>query len=202
MTKIRLLILMAGITLGIAPLHASVIFQFDELGTFSYSTDNGSTFNSLPNGTLAPDITGSGIASNVLYYDLTQLLNSFVLLNGDVPIAGFKGGIAGDLRFTDTQGSLSGSETCVVGTESCYLIYYAFDNNGYPADVGPISTSFLTTQTPGAAQDATGKFAYTAGVLTYDGTLTLVPEPATIALSLFGIGGLALLGLRQKASKR
>jgi MYXO-CTERM domain-containing protein len=81
------------------------------------------------------------------------------------------------------------------------MIYYVFDNNGLPADVGNIPTTFLTTQTPGttlvSGQFSYSDFRYTAGVLMYDGTV--VPEPGTAAMALAGLGALAFIRSRSKA---
>lgn len=197
MRKIRLFTLLVPVLLAVAPLHASAIFQFDEIGNFSYSLNNGLTFAGLPNGTLQLDNTGSGIPGEVLYYNLTPVLNGFMLSNGDVPVGAFGGGIIGDLRFTDLAGQTSGSETCVTGSLSCYMIFYVFDSNGLPADVGKISTAFLTTQVPGTVLGGSGNFTYTVGALTYDGTI--VPEPKPISMVVLGLLAFAFLHVCRKA---
>jgi hypothetical protein len=187
MTKIRLLVLLIGVlAAGVTPLHAGLIFQFDEVGDLSYSLSGG-PYVSMPNGVVELDPTG-GIAGNVLVYDLTSPITGLVFFNGDVPIGG-AAGLAGDLRFTDSAGPLTSSETCG-GDTQCLMIYYVFDNNGLAADVGSVSTSFLTSQTPGTSLDP-GAFTYTAGVLTYDGTI--VPEPTPAIMMLLGLSGFVIV---------
>jgi hypothetical protein len=199
MTKIRLFALLIGVFAAMtAPLHAGVIFQFDELGNFAWS-QGGGPYVPLADGLLEPDPT-DGVTGDALVFDLTSELDTFELFNGDVPISGF-GGLAGDLRFTNSGGALTGSETC--GAAQCLMIFYVFDSDGLPADVGNISTSFLTTQTPGAVLgdgQFSYSFAYEAGVLTYDGTI--VPEPAPALMLLFGLAAFAFLRKRQKAILR
>ena len=190
MTKTCLFALLIGLlAMNVAPLHAGVIFQFDEVGDLAYSL-SGAPFVPMADGVLEPDPT-DGVAGDALVFNLTSELDTFDLFNGDVPI----GGLAGDLRFTDPGGATTGSETC--GTVQCLMIFYVFDSNGLPADVGNISTSFLTTQTPGAVL-GDGQFSYQAGVLTYDGTI--VPEPAPAVMLLFGLAAFALLRKRSKAT--
>jgi hypothetical protein len=192
MTKFRHLVLIVGvIALCTAPLHAGIVFQFDELGDLAYSL-SGAPFVPMANGTLEADPT-SGVSGDVLVYNLTPELFTFEMYNGDVPIAGY-GGLAGDLRFTDPSGDLTGNETC--GTVECLMIFYSFVDNGFPADVDPPSTSFLLTQTPGTTLTG-GDFTYTAGVVTYDGTI--VPEPAPAAMLLSGLAGVFLIRKRSRA---
>jgi len=192
MTKLCLFLLLAGmVSIGVAPLHAGVIFQFDELGDIQYSV-SGNPYVALPNGALEPDKTSS--LGNVLVYNLTPVMNSFDMQNGDVPIGGASG-LIGDLRFTDPNGDLTGDDTC--GTVQCLMIFYVFDGEGLPADVGPVSTSFLTTQTP-ATTLSNGLFSDTAGVVTYDGTI--VPEPASAVMLLFGVAAFFFIHKRSKAT--
>jgi hypothetical protein len=193
MNKLRLLLLILGVfAVGSAPLHAGVIFQFDELGNLAYSL-SGAPYVPMANGTLELDPT-LGLNDDVLVYNLTSELTGNNLFNGDVPIEG-SDGIVGDLRFTDSAGATAGSENCL--TTECLLIFYVFDSNGLLADVGPVSTSFLTTQTPGATL-SNGAFSYTAGVLTYDGTIA--PEPAPAVMLLLGLAVLVFLQKRPKAT--
>jgi hypothetical protein len=194
MDRVRLIALLAGVMAVAAPLHAGVIFQFDELGNLAYSLSGGPYVPMSP-GTLAFDPT-DGVDGDVLVYNLTSEFSGFELLAGDVPI-GYADGLIGDLRFTDAAGQLSGSEAC--GTVQCLMIFYVFDNNGLPADVGNISTSFLTTRTPGTSLgDGPNSFSYDAGVVTYDGTT--VPEPAPAAMLLCGLATFAYLRKRSKAA--
>jgi hypothetical protein len=193
MCKSRLFLLLAGvISIGAAPLHAGVIFQFDELGDIEYSV-SGNPYVALPNGVVGSDPTG-GVGGNVLVYNLTPVLTSFDLLNGDVPISGASG-LIGDLRFTDTNGDLTGTDTC--GTVQCLLIFYVFDSEGLPADVGPVSTSFLVSQTPGTSL-SNGLFTYPAGVVTYDGSI--VPEPTPVFMLTFGMAAFLFIHKRSKAT--
>ena len=186
LNKIRLIVILIGVLACVAPLHAGMIFQFDELGDLSYSL-SGAPYVAMPDGSVESDPTG-GFAGNVLVYNLTSQLNGFDLYNGDVPIGGVDG-LAGDLRFTDSAGPLTGHETCG-GATQCLLIFYVFDNNALPADIGNVSTSFLASQTSLSVLNA-GSFTYTAGVLTYDGTI--VPEPAPAIMLLFGLAGFVIL---------
>jgi hypothetical protein len=189
--------LLAGvISIGVAPLHAGIIFQFDELGDIQYSL-NGNPYVALPNGVAEADPT-LAVGGNVLVYNLTPALDPFEMLNGDVPIGGTVG-LIGDLRFTDNNGDTTGDETCSsMGTVQCLMIFYVFDSEGNPADVGPISTSFLATQTPGTVLGTNGWFTYTAGnLLTYDGTI--VPEPAPAMMLLFGTAAFFFIHKRSKA---
>ena len=135
-----------------------------------------------------------GVGGNVLVYNLTPVLTSFDLLNGDVPISGASG-LIGDLRFTDTNGDLTGTDTC--GTVQCLLIFYVFDSEGLPADVGPVSTSFLVSQTPGTSL-SNGLFTYPAGVVTYDGSI--VPEPTPVFMLTFGMAAFLFIHKRSKAT--
>jgi hypothetical protein len=193
MTKLGLFLLLAGvISIGVAPLHASVIFRFDELGDIGYSV-SGNPYVALPEGAVESDPT-NGVGGNVLVYNLTPVLTSFDMLNGDVPIEGTSG-LIGDLRFTDPNGDVTGTDAC--GTVQCLMIFYVFDSEGHPADVGPVSTSFVTVQSIGTTL-SNGLFSYTAGVVTYDGTI--VPEPATAVMLLFGMAAFFFIHKRLKAT--
>ena len=196
MGRLRLLAVLTGFLALAVPSNAGVLFQFDELGNLGFSLNSG-PFTPMPNGVVAPDPT-AGVSGNVLIYDLTSELNTFSLLTGDVPVGpAVGGGIIGDLRFTDPAGQLTGNETC--GTVECLMIFYVFDSNGLPADVGFISTNFLTTQTPGTLLGSgtlPNSFLYTAGVLSYQGTI--VPEPAPAVMFLFGLITLAYFWKRSK----
>ena len=139
------------------------------------------------------------VGGNVLVYNLTPALDPFEMLNGDVPIGGTVG-LIGDLRFTDNHGDTTGDETCSsMGTVQCLMIFYVFDSEGNPADVGPISTSFLTTQTPGTVFGSNGWFTYTAGgdLFTYDGSI--VPEPVPAVMLTFGLAAFFFIHKRSKA---
>jgi hypothetical protein len=201
MTKIPLIVLLiALVAASVAPLHAApiplpVVFQFDELGDLAYSL-SGAPYVTLADGILESDPTNGFTGGEVLVYNLTSELAGFDLFNGDVPI-GSSGGLAGDLRFTDSAGATTGSETSCGTTTQCLMIFYVFDSYGLPADIGDVSTSFLLTQTPGTTLDP-GQFSYTAGVITYDGTI--VPEPAPAVMLLFGLAVLVFLRKRPKAT--
>jgi PEP-CTERM motif len=178
-----------------APFHAAGILQFDELGNLFYSVGGG-PFVAEPGGTLQADPSGA-VAGDVLVYNLTSELTGFELINGDNPIGGY-GGIAGDLRFTDGSGDLTGDEICGtgVGQTTCYMTYYVFVDNGLPADVDPPSLSFLLTQTPATTLNQ-GQFSLLEGsMVVYDGTI--VPEPATAAMLMSGLVGLFLIRKRSK----
>jgi hypothetical protein len=207
MGKIKLFVILIGLVgLGISPLHANgLIFQFDELADLS-CTLTGEICPVLPGVVVEPDFTG-GVSGKVLVFDLTSELAGQVFANGDVPITGFSGGIIGDLRFTTAGGALTGSETCTVGTQSCLLIFYAFDNNGFAADVGFVSGSFPFQSPPlqaGVTQSASGAFLYTSGFVSYHGIIMLppnqvpVPEPATASMFLLGLGAFAFLRRNKK----
>lgn len=194
MTRIRLFVLL-GVLLAasVIPSHAGVIFQFNELGDLAYSL-SGAPYVPMTNGVLEADPTG-GVSGDVVVFNLTSELATFDLFNGDAPIGGF-GSLVGDLRFTDPSGDTTGSETC--GAIECLMIFYVFDSEGNPADVGgSVSTSFLTTQTPMVQLNA-NQFSYPAGVITYDGTI--VPEPAPPIMLIFGLAALAFLRQRLKAT--
>jgi len=192
----RLCVLLPGLLLaGIAPLHAGsvgLIFDFNEFGVATYSTNGGTTFTALPAGTLVPDNTGSGIAGNVLEYNFSAALGGLFLNNGDAPIAGLGGaGLVGDLRFTDAAGVLT-------GTDANLMIFYSFDGLGAPADVGPISTVFLTSQTPVTSELSNGAFTFTSGgVVTYNGSE--IPEPFSASLLLVGLVTLGFIAIRRDA---
>jgi hypothetical protein len=202
MDRVRLIALLAGVIAMAVPLHAGAIFQFDELGNIADSIAGG-PFVQMPSGTLQFDPTGGvGKPAEVLEYDLTSVLNGKDLIAGDVPI-GFSGGLIGDLRFTDPAGQMSDIEACGTGTGDveCLMIFYVFDNNGLAADVGNISTSFLTTQTPGTSLvqgSFSYSFSYEAGVLAYDGTI--VPEPTPAVMLLCGLATFIYLRKRSKAA--
>jgi len=195
MTTLRLFLLLVGaISIGVAPLHAGIIFEFNELGDIQYSL-NGNPYVALPNGVLQADPTGA-VAGNVLVYNLSPAFGSNDMQNGDVPIGGTSG-LIGDLRFTTTGGPLTETDACS-GSVPCLMVFYVFDSDGNPADVGPISTSFLTTQTPGTVLSSNGSFSYTADELfTYDGTI--VPEPAPAMMLLFGTAAFFFIHKRSKA---
>jgi hypothetical protein len=191
MIKLCLFLLLAGlISIGVTPLHAGIIFQFDELGDIQYSA-SGNPYVALPQGVAGPD-PSLAVGGKVLVYNLSLAFGSADMQNGDVPISGTGGGLIGDLRFTDSSGGVDGC-----GTVQCDMIFYVFDSEGLPADVGPISTSFLATQTPGTTL-SNGLFAYTADeLITYDGTI--VPEPAPVVMLLFGTAGFFFIHKRSKA---
>jgi hypothetical protein len=198
MTKLRLFLLLAGvISIGVVPLHAGmmtgVVFQFDELGDIQYSI-GGNPYVVLPNDSVVESDFTNGVAGNVLVYNLTSVMNTYEMQNGDVPIGGASG-LIGDLRFTDANGDLTGDDAC--GTVECLMIFYVFDSEGHSADVGPVSTSFLTIQTPGTTV-SNGLFSYPAGVVTYDGTI--VPEPAPAVMLLFGMAAFFFIHKRSKAT--
>jgi hypothetical protein len=136
------------------------------------------------------------LGGNVLVYNLSPAFSPNDMQNGDVPIGGTSG-LIGDLRFTDTGGDLTGTDAC--GSVPCLMIFYVFDSEGNPADVGPISTSFLTTQTPGTVLGSNGWFTYTAGgdLFTYDGTI--VPEPVPAVMLTFGLAAFFFIHKRSKA---
>jgi len=59
----------------------------------------------------------------------------------------------------------------LTGTDANLMIFYSFDGLGAPADVGPISTVFLTSQTPVTSELSNGAFTFTSGgVVTYNGS--------------------------------
>jgi hypothetical protein len=206
MPKLRLFLLLAVVfSIGAAPLRAGVIFQFDELGDISYSI-GGSPYVALPNGVVKPDFTG-GVASynvSVLVYNLTAALASKDMMNGDVPIEGTDG-LVGDLRFTDANADSTRDDACS-STVQCFMIFYVFDSNGNAADVGPVSTSFLWTQTVGTELATSTTFSYTAGnLLTYNGSITtpaiifnVTPEPAPAVMLLFGAAAFLFIHKRSK----
>lgn len=198
MRKFSLFALLAGIVSVVAPLHAGMVFQFDELGNLASSL-NGAPFTPMTMGAPGVDPTGGITSQNVLIYNLTSALDSFSFFNGDVPIAGTGGGLIADLRFTDQNGDLppgSASEVCG-GSVQCLMIFYVFNNGGMPADIGFVPTSFLLTQTPPNTvtyNNGQYTFTYTAGVLSYDGTI--VPEPGTAVMCILAIGIVAFIRKR------
>jgi hypothetical protein len=191
MTQLRILVLLIlVIAIGAVPASASMIFNFDESGDIEYSLNSGAWVPMTP-GVLEADPTGGVTGRNVLVYNLTSGLDTYTMYNGDVPVDVSSGSLIADLRFTDQNGPVTGTETCG-GTVECLMIFYVFDNNGLPADVGPISTSFLTTENPATTLES-DTFTYTAGVITYEGTI--VPEPAPAAMLFCGAALLALLSI-------
>jgi hypothetical protein len=194
MSRFRLFLLLVGtISIGLSPLHAGVIFQFDELGDIQYSI-SGNPYVALTNGVVESDPTG-GVGGHVLVYNLTPALDPFEMLNGDVPI-GANSGLIGDLRFTDNFGDRTGEDTC--GTVQCLMIFYVFDSLGKPADVGSVSTSFLTPQTARTVLGS-GSFTYTPDdSLFFDGSI-VAPEPAPVAMLTFGMAAFFFLHKRSKA---
>ena len=146
-------------------------------------------FIALPAGATELDPTG-GVSGNVLVYNFQPAFTAAgasATFFGDVPIAGFAGGLSDDLRFTNAQGAKS-------GTSAPLMIFYSFNNLGNPADVGKISTSFLYTQTPAATEAANGTFTYDSGGglpggVIYEGQSD-VPEPASVSMFLLGLGAL------------
>jgi hypothetical protein len=195
----RLFVGVLGLLLaGIAPLHASLIFDFDESGHASYST-NGVNFTSLPAGTLMTDNTGANIPGHpdALFYNLSAALGANLLKSGDLPIGAIGGGLSDDLRFTNGSGALDGSY------DAYYLVYYSFDGLGALADVGSILPSNLNP-TPVTTERADGTFTYTADFLvTYNGISdapeTTVPEPASVSMFLLGLGAIGFGTLRRKS---
>jgi hypothetical protein len=179
---------------GIVPLHAGLVITFNEFGNASYSFNGGASV-LLPAGVTELDPTG-GVSGNVLCYDLTSAFAAAgapVTFFGDVPIAGFGGGISDALRFINGATS---------GPEKPLMIFYSFDNGGAPADVGNISTAFLHPQTPLATENAAGAFSYDSssglgGGVIYQGQSD-VPEPTSISLFLLGLGALGFCGYRRK----
>jgi PEP-CTERM motif len=70
------------------------------------------------------------------------------------------------------------------------MIFYSFDSNGAPADVGPLSVSATTAF---AIENANGSFHFVVpppGTNIYDGVSSAVPEPSTWAMMLLGFAGL------------
>ena len=196
MRSIHLFLLLASLmVISVRPAHASEVFQFDESGDISYSVSGG-PFIPMPAGILESDFT-HGVSGDVLVYDLTSELVGFDMSNGDDPIGG-DGGLVGDLRFTDSSGALNGNEYCSE-TQQCLMIFYVFDDDGLPADVGDISTDFLTTQKPSTTLE-NGKFTLEDDPITYEGTIA--PEPPPYSLIVMGLGGFALLGCRCRAAAR
>jgi hypothetical protein len=198
MGRLKLLgILMGLVGVGIVPLHANgILFQFDELGDLS-CTVTGEICPVSSNSGVEADFT-TGPSGNVLVFDLTSELAGQMFSNGDVEVLSHGGGVIGDLRFTTSGGTLAGNETCTVGSVSCLMIFYSFDNDGFAADVGNVNTSFLRPLQAGVTVSPTGAFMYSTAFVSYHGILlptpVPAPEPATTApMFLLGLGAFAFL---------
>jgi hypothetical protein len=197
MGKLKLFgILMVLVGAGIRPLHANgILFQFDELADLSCNL-TGEICPVPANAVVEHDFTG-GTSGNVLVFDLTSELAGQTFANGDVAILNHGGGIIGDLRFTTSGGTLTGNDTCTVGSESCLMIFYSFDNDGFAADVGNVDTTFLRPLQPGVTVSSTGAFMYSTAFVSYHGILlptpVPVPEPATAPMFVLGLGAFAFL---------
>ena len=205
MNMVRLFVAGLGLLLaGMMPLHATLIFQFDEFGNGSYSIDGGVVYE-MP-GALVIDPTSSGYGE-VLYYNLAPGLIQYNILHlgsvpplysGDVPIGKVGGGLSDDLRFTDATGNLASTNPAT------WLIFYSFDSLGALAHVGPILPSDLTTPSPAAFQTS-GGFTYSVNYLrggfTYNGISGDItsPEPASVSMFLLGLGALGYGALRRKS---
>jgi hypothetical protein len=178
----------ALLLVGMAPLHASLVVDFNQLGNLVYSGFNQGAIT----GYLGPDFTNSGITSNVLFYNLSPALNGSFLFNGDVPI--YQGTtLVADLRFTDAAGNL----TYLTGQQDAYLMIF-YSNTLPPASDLKVGSTYVTVQL-----NADGTFSYLGGQVMYDGVLAppvppASPEPASVSLFLLGLGALGFRALRRK----
>jgi len=167
--------------------RANFIFDFDEFGNGSFSTDGTHFTPSL--GVLLPDPT-QATHPLVLSYFLPQT----PVGNGDVIVLEAPTIVSDDIRFTDAAGHLTG------GTAD-RMIYYS-DNGGgtdidAPADTGfpPIGGTKLFEIGPegnnGFTYNASGGFA--SGGNTYNGISDgiAVPLPASVWVGLFMLAALA-----------
>jgi hypothetical protein len=189
--KTKVLAFIAGLALlSVSQPASAFTLTFDEFGNCSSSVGSCSS-------TVAPDPSVNPLtAGNVLIYTLPSLTFS-----GNVNILDPDGVTISDrLRFIDPAGSstacLSGSGTACANR----MIFYSFDSNGAPADVGPLSVSATTAF---AIENANGSFHFVVpppGTNIYDGVSTgAVPEPSTWAMMLIGFAG---LGFAFRQSRR
>jgi PEP-CTERM motif len=165
------------------PLHAGFILNFDENGNGTISINGAApqTFN----GSLISDPTHA--FSKVLGWNFGSLGLSFSL--GDALIGDPTGGPSDLLRFTNVDGSLS-------GTGSIMIFYSGDTGGGLLADTGLPST--LATGIS-AVEDATGHFTYSPSPNVYNGLSgSSVPEPASVATLGFGLAALGLIARRRK----
>src|SRR5262249_178939 len=82
------------------------------------------------------------------------------------------------------------TKVCPPGTTACAdkMIFYSFDSNNLPADVGPLSTSVSFDATFSENPNGSIVFNTPNGVNHYDGTSAAVPAPIAGA----GLPGLIL----------
>jgi len=177
---------LALLTFGVAPASAFTM-TFDEYGNCSSTVGTCSSV-------VAPDPTGL-VSGNVLIFTLPS--DTFV---GNVNI--FEPGgvtISDRLRWYCSLGA----GNCGTGIDGRPLgdkmIFYSFDSNGAPADVGNLISISATTNT--ATENPDGTFTYdvpSPGVNIYKGLSTETPLPTALPLFATGLGALGLLGRRRK----
>jgi hypothetical protein len=143
--------------------------------------------------TVEPDPSQNPLTSgNVLVFTLPSLT-----FTGNVNILDPTGAVSDRLRWIAPDGS---STECPTSACANRLIFYSFDSNGAPADVGPMT---VTATTFTATEHADGTFSFPVpppGVNVYDGTSSgAVPEPSTWAMILIGFAG---LGFAFRQSRR
>jgi hypothetical protein len=171
--------------IAVAPLHAGFIMNFDENGNGTISI-NGGPFQTF-NGSLIPDPTST--LGNVLAWQFAPLGITFN--EGDGLILDPGGAPSDELRFTNSQGGLSG------GFVGNILIFYSSDTSGgLLADTGLAGNPSAID----ATEDATGHFTYIPSPNTYNGFSGAVPEPAMIIPLGLALFVLAVFAHRRQSS--
>jgi hypothetical protein len=185
--KTKVLALIAGLALlGLSQPVGAFTLIFDEFGNCS---SGGVTCAHA----VEPDPSQNPLTSgNVLVFTLPSLT-----FTGNVNILDPTGAVSDRLRWIAPDGS---STECPTTACANRLIFYSFDSNGAPADVGPMT---VTATTFFATEHADGTFSFPVpppGVNVYDGTSSgAVPEPSTWAMILIGFAG---LGFAFRQSRR
>ena len=161
-----------GLTLALAPARAFTI-SFDESGGCTVISGTGSC-------TSTTDTDPTHLVSgNVLIFSLPSGGSTdFPVFSGTVGFTDPNNPtiISDALRFYD---SADPTKVCPPGTTACAdkMIFYSFDSNNLPADVGPLSTSVSFDATFSENPNGSIVFNTPNGVNHYDGTSAAVPAP-------------------------